>query len=164
MCASLHREELAVAGYRRDVLHIAAHTGDLHRNVEVLAVMWTDRAIQAGERKAGRYHRGDDSTQLVLSRNSGPERKRLEDVGRILVERRHRRPRQRVGQTNTRHTGLGPQMTQRFARRQRQSCRRLVIVRQQRLLRCRQIARRPCRRLALRRVEVVLGGKYLRPD
>src|SRR6184192_1998748 len=71
---ALHREKLSVAGNWRDVLHVAAHTGDLHRDVEVLPVMWTDRTIETRERKAGRDHRTDDSRELVLSRDSGPER------------------------------------------------------------------------------------------
>src|SRR4051812_40812802 len=82
---ALHRKKLTVAGDRRDVLHVAAHTGDLHRDVEVFAVMWTDRTIQTGERKAWCDHRTDDSGELVLSCDSGPERERLEDVGRILI-------------------------------------------------------------------------------
>ena len=131
----LHREKLTVGHCRCVVLRVAADAGYLKGNVEVLAVMGADAAVQGREREARCHDRRHNAIQGVLPGHTRTVRECLEDIERVLVERRDGGARKRVRHAHARYAGMAEQLPQGRGAGDRQTGRGLVVLRQKRILR-----------------------------
>jgi hypothetical protein len=107
---ALHREELAIAGYRRMYFTLPPAPATCTATLKSLPWCGPTARSSVEKVKLGVIVEVMMPLSWFWPCDAGTERERLEDVARVVVEGRHRRPRQRVRHADARDAGTAEQM------------------------------------------------------